>query len=160
MPRLFEHRHYRTLWAGAIEFDGRNDALADPVIEVLEKHEGAALPSDRKRIGIEAMSGISDDRPWRAGQIAGCPDAGVIGVAPADMPVRRVTAKPINSPGNLAGDAAENVRARRTPRLDLAVLCVRHRVSGLARENSAQQCHGAGHDGVERAAQAVRGLGR
>src|SRR4051812_76088 len=112
MPWLLEYRHHRSARAGGVEFDGRDCALADAMIQILEEHEGPALPCHRKRIGVEAVSRIGDDRPRSARQIAGCPDAAIVGVTPADLPMRSVAAKPVDSPGDFAGEAAEHIGGR------------------------------------------------
>jgi hypothetical protein len=71
MPRLFQDRGDRPARPAAVERDRRDDAFADAMIEILEEDERAALPCHGKRIGIETMSRIGDDRPRRAGQIPG-----------------------------------------------------------------------------------------
>src|SRR3954469_21636552 len=96
VPRLLQDRRHPADRAGAIEFDGRNNASADPMVEILEKYKCSSLPLHRKRIGEEAMPWIRKHLPVSSGQVAGLPDPGALTIPPSDMPMRRIAAQPVD----------------------------------------------------------------
>src|ERR1700730_13484472 len=103
MPRFFQHRCHRSFRPCVIELDCGDNSFSNAMIELFEEREGSPVPDHRERIGVATMPGIRDDPPGRAGLILGCPYAGVIGVAPADMPMRRVAAQTVDSLRDRAG---------------------------------------------------------
>src|ERR1700737_5052219 len=96
MPRLFEHRHQRSVQSRIRELDRGNNAFPDTMIEVFKEYKGSSLPCRRKRIGIEAMRRAGNGPPFRTGQISGTPYARVVRVPPTDAPMRRITAETID----------------------------------------------------------------
>ncbi|MGX1073930.1 hypothetical protein AB7M45_004540 [Bradyrhizobium elkanii] len=108
VPGFLEHRQHGADRSVAVEFDRGDDALAGAVVEVLEEHEGPALPLHRDGIGIEVIAGIAEHVPGRSRQVAGPPDIRVVGVAPTDMPMRRVAAETVDFLRDRGRDAAQD----------------------------------------------------
>src|SRR5665213_1861970 len=159
MPRLFEHGYYGPDRTGLTELDRGNSAFADAVIEIFKEGEGSPLPRHREWVGIEAMGGAGQIVPGRTRQIARTPNALVVGVAPADPPMRRIAAETIDPLQDRDGESAKDIGSRRFgTRLVEAVDFSRHRPRP-SRENCAEQGPGPRHRGVERAAQSFGDFG-
>src|ERR1700680_815110 len=109
MPRLFQHGKNTAPRPLAIEFNRGNDPFADAMIQVLEKDACLSLPGDRKRIGIEPMSGIRNRLPGRPGQVPALPNPRIIGIPPAYAPMWRITAETIYLQHNRMGHPAQDV---------------------------------------------------
>ena len=88
VPGLLQDRNGLAVRAAILELDRRDDSLADPMIEILEENEGAALPFDRKGIGEEARPGVRQHLPARPREVAPLQHAGAVVPAPAHAPVR------------------------------------------------------------------------
>src|SRR3954470_20517253 len=111
MPGLFEHGHNLADRSPLAELDRGNNRLSDPMIEIFKKDKRSSFPFDRKRIRIEAMSGIGKDAPRRPRQVAALPDV-FFGIPPSDMPMRRMAAKPVDLPRDRQREAPGDERSR------------------------------------------------
>ena len=132
MPRLFEHRHQRSLRSRIPELDRGNNAFPDTMIEVFKEYKGSSLPCRRKRIGIEAMRRAGNGLPFRTGQISGTPYARVVRVPPTDAPMRRITAETIDSFHDLAGEPAKDIGGWRSGTLVMDAVDLLRRKSWLS----------------------------
>src|ERR1700733_12194094 len=113
MPRLFEHGYHGSDWARPTELDRGNNAFADAVVEIFKESEGSPLPGHCEWIGIEAMRAAGEIVPAGTRQIAGTPNALIVGVPPADPPMRRIAAETIDPLQDGDGEPAKDVGSRR-----------------------------------------------
>src|ERR1700737_1425614 len=88
------------------------------------------------------------------------PYARVVGVPPSDAPMRRIAAETIDSLRDSADEPAKDVSSRRGGMLVVETVYPSRRRSWLSGQHRAEQGRSPRHDGVERATQAIRDLGR